>query len=140
MIYDLKRSVGLRWLIDPVLHSSFDDLVSTFCMCSKYQGLLGESNGADKLLWTPVSLLLGGQHVDVVSDQELSHLNICPQCQKMQENVSFLPRWQCRPRLEQKWLDQSLVPIFPLSTERKLWEDQVGNINIVQYEQKGNGI
>ena len=58
-------------------------------MCSKYQGLLGESNGADKLLWTPVSLLLGGQHVDVVSDQELSHLNTCLQYQKMQENVSL---------------------------------------------------
>ena len=27
MIYDLKRSVDLRWLFDPVLHSSFDDLV-----------------------------------------------------------------------------------------------------------------
>ena len=52
--------------------------------------LLGESNGADKLLWTPVSLLLGGQHVDVVSDQELSHLKICLQYhQKMQENVSL---------------------------------------------------
>ena len=76
-------------MIDPVLHSSFDDLVSTFCMCSKYQGLLGESNGADKFLWTPVSLLLGGQHVDVVSDQELSHLNICLQYKKMQENVSL---------------------------------------------------
>ena len=27
MIYDLKRSVDPRWLFDPVLHSSFDDLV-----------------------------------------------------------------------------------------------------------------
>ena len=27
MIYDLKRSVDLRWLFDPVLHSSLDDLV-----------------------------------------------------------------------------------------------------------------
>ena len=27
MIYDLKRSVDLRWLFDPVLHSSSDDLV-----------------------------------------------------------------------------------------------------------------
>ena len=27
MIYDLKRSVDLRWLYDPVLHSSLDDLV-----------------------------------------------------------------------------------------------------------------
>ena len=30
MIYDLKRSVDLRWLFDPVLHSSLDDLVSSF--------------------------------------------------------------------------------------------------------------
>ena len=30
MIYDLKRSVDLRWLFDPVLHSSLDDLV-LFC-------------------------------------------------------------------------------------------------------------
>ena len=30
MIYDLKRSVDLRWLFDPVLHSSLDDLV---CIC-----------------------------------------------------------------------------------------------------------
>ena len=29
MIYDLRRSVDLRWLFDPVLHSSLDDLVST---------------------------------------------------------------------------------------------------------------
>ena len=29
-IYDLKRSVDLRWLFDPVLHSSLDDLV---CIC-----------------------------------------------------------------------------------------------------------
>ena len=28
MIYDLKRYVGLRWLFDPVLHSSLDDIVS----------------------------------------------------------------------------------------------------------------
>ena len=27
MIYDLKRSVGLRWLFDMVLHSSLEDLV-----------------------------------------------------------------------------------------------------------------
>ena len=27
MIYDLKRSVNLRWLFDPVLHLSLDDLV-----------------------------------------------------------------------------------------------------------------
>ena len=27
MIYDLKRSIHLRWLFDPVLHSSLDDLV-----------------------------------------------------------------------------------------------------------------
>ena len=27
MIYDLKRSLDLRWLLDPVLHSSLDDLV-----------------------------------------------------------------------------------------------------------------
>ena len=27
MIYDLKRSVDLRGLFDPVLHSSLDDLV-----------------------------------------------------------------------------------------------------------------
>ena len=27
MIYDLKRSVDIRWLFDPVLHSSLDDLV-----------------------------------------------------------------------------------------------------------------
>ena len=27
MIYDLKRSVDLRWLFDPVLYSSLDDLV-----------------------------------------------------------------------------------------------------------------
>ena len=27
MIYDLKRSVDLRWSFDPVLHSSLDDLV-----------------------------------------------------------------------------------------------------------------
>ena len=27
VIYDLKRSIGLRWLFDPVLHSSLDDLV-----------------------------------------------------------------------------------------------------------------
>ena len=27
MIYDLKGSVNLRWLFDPVLHSSLDDLV-----------------------------------------------------------------------------------------------------------------
>ena len=33
MIYDLKRSVDLRCLIDLVLHSSFDDLVSTFFAC-----------------------------------------------------------------------------------------------------------
>ena len=30
MIYDLKRSVDLRWLFDRVLHSSLDDLV-LFC-------------------------------------------------------------------------------------------------------------
>ena len=28
MIYDLNRSLDLRWLFDPVLHSSLDDLVS----------------------------------------------------------------------------------------------------------------
>ena len=33
MIYDLKRSVELRCLIDLVLHSSIDDLVSTFFAC-----------------------------------------------------------------------------------------------------------
>ena len=28
MIYDLIRSVNLKWLFDPVLHSSLDDFVS----------------------------------------------------------------------------------------------------------------
>ena len=34
MIYDLKRCVDLRWLLDPLLHSSLDDLVircTLFC-------------------------------------------------------------------------------------------------------------
>ena len=33
MIYDLKRSVHLRWLFDPVLHSSSDDLVILISLC-----------------------------------------------------------------------------------------------------------
>ena len=36
MIYDLKRSVDLRWLFDPVLHSSLDDLVSNKLLASPY--------------------------------------------------------------------------------------------------------
>ena len=40
MTYDLKRSIDLRWLFDPVLYSSLDDLVFvsfncfTLCICS----------------------------------------------------------------------------------------------------------
>ena len=30
MIYDLKRSVYLKWLFDPVLHSSLDNIVESF--------------------------------------------------------------------------------------------------------------
>ena len=38
MIYDLKRSVDLRWLLDPVLYSSLGDLVSALKppLCKRY--------------------------------------------------------------------------------------------------------
>ena len=35
MIYDLERSVDLRWLFDPMLHSSLDDLVTIFFIALK---------------------------------------------------------------------------------------------------------
>ena len=35
MIYDLKTSADPRWLFDPVLHSSLDDLVLRICQLSE---------------------------------------------------------------------------------------------------------
>ena len=35
MIYDLKRSLDLRFLLDPMLHSSLDDLVKVHILCAE---------------------------------------------------------------------------------------------------------
>ena len=60
MICDLKRSVNQRWLFDPVIHSSLDDLVCSRSQTKYYPSPIWDEHTCIKscFSWMPVGVVI----------------------------------------------------------------------------------